>query len=83
LVKDEEVAKALLSISRHPEGEVYLRFLREQLAESDKRSRRMSGDELLIENGKRLNLEMQVSHFEAAKESLERIEGKKKTAREY
>lgn len=63
-------------LAKSEAGPVVIEHYRGRLAEIDKKTRRMTGDLLLIENGKRIMLEEQIAEIEAAEEVLKKLEKK-------
>ena len=68
----------MIALSATDQGRVYVEHLATMLADADKRSRKMVGDELLVENGKRQILETLLHDFETARDVMNRFEKAKK-----
>ena len=75
--KSEKVATAFLRLLKSRDGEVIIDYYRARLSDMDKNSRRLLGDKLIIENGKRLCLEEMIGDLEAAEDILHKTENPK------
>ena len=69
----EAVAKALLRLSKNEDYKVVVEFHRETLAELDRNTRRMTGDKLLIENGKRIAYEKMIAEVDEAANIVQKL----------